>query len=943
MIENWERVQSLFLRALELRPEERVRFLDSACADNKELRHQVESLLAHDSDGEQIAEALLGTAQSFLESVAITPGTRMGDYEILKLIGSGGMGEVYQARDVLLARDVAIKVLPAFLTSDPARLWRFEQEARATAALNHPNIVAVYQMGFYGNAPYLVSEFLEGNTLRELVKRSPLQPRDVVEYGIQIARGLAAAHGKGITHRDLKPENLLVTKEGHLKILDFGLAKLSQPLGPGQAGSATEAGLVMGTVGYMSPEQVRGQAVDYRSDFFAFGAILYEMLSGQPAFNKASAAETISAILNENPPSISQILPNIPPALERVVGRCLEKNPEQRFQSASDLTSGLEAVSTIPALPSFQEEQRSSSSPGRLRYEMSAKAYFRPWSAILALVSCGLLVMLLYRYRPTMPTPKVSRIVQLTKSGGVWRGEPLYNDGPRIYYQSIGPLAAGWQLRQVLLNGDEDTPSNIPLGQFAIRGLSADDTEFVAISHKGQSTVWRIPVAGGSPRRVGDLIADDIAWSHDGNYFAYSQGNRLFLARADGTSSRLLLAAPEGGARVDHVRWSPDDRRLRFTRIIVGDLGSLVHPTKQALWEIGVDGRDLHELRFNWPGDAIECCGDWTPDGHYYVFESDREGISNLWALEEKSDWWRRPNPHPLQLTFGPMNYYQPSSSRNGKSIFAIGAQPSGELVRYDAGRRDFVPFLGGRSLAHLSYSRDGQWLAYVTYPEGTLWKVRTDGTGEVQLTFPPLQVGAPCWSADGKRIAFHAVQSGQPWRNFVISADGGNPEPFPPEPLSQTSPDWMPGRDALIFSRDYRGENPALYIFDRQSGRSEKIPGTDGLYGPSWSPDGRYLSAVDAATDELLLVDLNSGKRTQITGPAAWPTWSADSRYIYFLRWGVNWVSRVRVPDGREEKFLEVPFRVAPWPFKLAPDGSIIMLREHGRYDIYALSLSAP
>jgi Tol biopolymer transport system component/DNA-binding winged helix-turn-helix (wHTH) protein len=567
------------------------------------------------------------------------------------------------------------------------------------------------------------------------------------------------------------------------------------------------------------------------------------------------------------------------------------------------------------------------------------RTYFGRRRAILAITASALVLLLAYVLRPAMRLPQVGRIVQLTKSGLAWHQEPLYTDGPRIYYQSVGPQASNWQLRQILLNGNEDTPAGVPAVRFRIRGLSPDDTEFVAISHGEPSAVWTLPVANGSPRRVGNLVADDIAWSHDGNTFAYAQGYQLFLAKADGTSSRSLTSVPVDSGRIvsegiDHVRWSPDDRQLRFT---------LRTTTTQALWEVGADGRNLHELRFPWPGKEMECCGEWTRDGRYFVFKSNREGISNLWALEEKSDWWRRPTREPVQLTSGPMNYYEPIPSRNGKSIFAVGAQPSGELVRYDAERKEFVPFLGGRSYAQLAFTRDKQWMAYVDYPEGTLWRARSDGTEQLQLTFPPLQTGTPSWSRDGKRIAFFAVQPGQLAKDYVISAEGGNPEPFPPEPLSQQGPNWMPGGDSLIYCRAYGAENPGLYQYDLRSGRSEKIPGTDGLYGAVWSPDGRYLSAVDAATDVLLLVDLKTGKRTKITGPARWPTWSADSQYLYFTRDGIKWILRVRVPDGREEQFLELPFRVSPWPFTLAPDGSFILLREHGRYDVYALSLSVP
>jgi Tol biopolymer transport system component len=430
-------------------------------------------------------------------------------------------------------------------------------------------------------------------------------------------------------------------------------------------------------------------------------------------------------------------------------------------------------------------------------------------------------------------------------------------------------------------------------------------------------------------------VASDIAWSHDGNSFAYAEGNELFIANSDGESPRTLAKVADVTSGIDHIRWSPDDRRLRFT---------LTGPATRSLWEVDADGRNFHEMHFKWPGNALECCGDWTSNGRYFVFRSNRNGIYNLWALEEKSDWWHRSNPDPVQLTFGPVNYFEPTPSRNGHSIFAIGVQPFGELVRYDAGRKDFRPFLQGRSITRLAFSRDGKWLAYVAYPEGTLWRSRSDGTEQIQLTFPPLQVGPVRWSADDERIAFSAVQPGQLWKSFVISARGGNPQPFPSESLSQSSPDWMPDRDALIYSRSYGAENPRLYLYDALSGRTESISGSDGLHGPQWSPNGHYLAASDAASDALVLIDPRSGKRNQLVGaPVVWPTWSADSQYIYFLRWGIDSILRVHVPDGREEKVLQVPFPLASWPFTVAPDGTLILLRDRSRYDVYALSLSLP
>jgi serine/threonine protein kinase len=286
--------------------------------------------------------------------MALAPGTKLGPYEILAPLGSGGMGDVYRAKDTRLGREVALKILPESFASEGDRLRRFEQEARAVAALNHPNILAVFDIGQHNGSPFLVSELLEGETLRGVMERGALPQRKTIEYGVQVAHGLAAAHEKGIVHRDLKPENIFVTRDGRIKILDFGLAKLAQKAATNPNASANEAtmtsshtavGVVMGTASYMAPEQVRGETVDARTDIFAFGAVLYEMLSGQRAFRRDTSAETMTAVLKEDPPELTETSRIVSPALDRTVRRCLEKNPEQRFQSARDLSFALSALS----------------------------------------------------------------------------------------------------------------------------------------------------------------------------------------------------------------------------------------------------------------------------------------------------------------------------------------------------------------------------------------------------------------------------------------------------------------------------------------------------------------------------------------------------------------------------------------------------------------------
>jgi len=355
----------------------------------------------------------------------LTPGTILGQYEIRSPLGAGGMGEVYRAHDTRLDREVAIKVLPESLTADPDRLRRFEQEARAAAALNHPNILAVYQMATHEGVSYMVSELLDGETLRERLRRGPIPLRKAIDYAVQIAHGLAAAHDKGIVHRDLKPENLFVTKDGRVKILDFGLAKLAQPRDASGAEATiaygTESGMVMGTVGYMSPEQVRGKTADHRSDIFAFGTILYEMVTGKQTFRKPTSAETMTAILNEDPPSISQVTAATPPGLQRVVHRCLEKNPEQRFQSASDMAFALEALSDTGMTPS-------TGSHAHLGETASRRGIAIAGAILAVLLGAGALA---YSWIRPAAVPKVSNYVQLTHSrptevlGGNGRFEAL--------------------------------------------------------------------------------------------------------------------------------------------------------------------------------------------------------------------------------------------------------------------------------------------------------------------------------------------------------------------------------------------------------------------------------------------------------------------------------------------------------------------------------------
>ncbi len=468
----------------------------------------------------------------------LAAGTKLDGYEVLGLLGAGGMGEVYRARDPALKREVAIKVLPTFVSQDPDRLRRFEQEAQAAAALNHPNILAVYQFGTFEGAPYLVSELLEGGTLRQLLQRGPIPVRKAIDYGVQIAHGLAAAHEKGIVHRDLKPENLFVTKDGRIKILDFGLAKLMQHQ-PDSNGAAptltarTDPSMVMGTAGYMSPEQVRGKAVDHRTDIFAFGAMLYEMLTGKRAFQRPTSADTMSAILNEDPPGISQIVRTTPLGLQRIVHRCLEKNAEQRFQSASDLGFALEALSESGI---SSAAVIGAAGPGR-----SGKVLARSVGMVAILATVAVTYRLMTRHKE-VPFEHYS-IQSLIDSEHVTMSA-ISPDGNYLAAVVRDPKGRSILVHHIPTNSERTVVQDASyIYQDIIFSPDGSYIYFriVSVVNPDRMDVYRIPVLGGQPTRVLESVDFPITF--------FDGGQRVCFYREDSTAGtyKFLSASADGG------------------------------------------------------------------------------------------------------------------------------------------------------------------------------------------------------------------------------------------------------------------------------------------------------------------------------------------------------------------------------------------------------------
>jgi len=845
------------------------------------------------------------------------------------------MGEVYRARDLRLRRDVAIKVLPASFASDPERLRRFEQEATAAAALNHPNILAIYQMGTYEGAPYLVAELLEGETLREQIGRGRIAVRGVTDCGAQIARGLAAAHEKGIVHRDLKPENLFITKDGRVKILDFGLAKLTQPQASSESNAptmerATNPGVVMGTAGYMAPEQVRGQVADHRADIFALGAILYEMLCGTRAFQRPTSAETMTAILKEEPPSISQAVASAPPALQRVVHRCLEKNPERRFQSASDLAFALEALSDSGTSAAV-------AAPAQARAAINWR-----WSAVIVatLVVGGVLAWL----NAPGPAPRILSTTQLTHDG-----LPKINvvtDGARLYLGEGGPAN---RIAQVSVSGGDTSPIPTPFANAELLDISPDHTKLLVLSHVGTedlTPLWSLPLPSGTPRRLADVVSPDTpggaAWSPDGRHLAYVKGPDIYQANADGTDPIKLVTA-SGSPYA--LTFSPDGRRIGFTAL---------RSSVSTLWEIQSDGSNLHAVLRQGQGPTTACCGRWSADGGYFFFVSRTSSGRNVWVMREPTGLlpWR--SSKPVQLTTGPLSISAWAVSADGKKLFVGAAQGRAELVRYDSKTAEFVPYLAGISAGELDYSRDGQWVAYISYPDGALWRSRIDGSDRLQLTYAPVFAGLPRWSPDGTQIAYMGMQTGQPWKIFLISAQGGAPRQLRSGSSSEGDPAWSGDGTKLAFGR-YGGSQPGgIRVVDLATAQESIIPGSENFFSPRWSPDGQYIAALSIDSTKLVLFNWKTQTWSNwITEPGAlgFPNWSRDGKYLYYDLAFTDHQTfrRVQVGQNRSEQVADLEgllrYSVPPaygWS-GVAPDGTPLFDRDLSTDEIYALDLELP
>lgn len=850
---------------------------------------------------------------------------QIADYRILAKLGSGGMGTVYLAENTRLARQVALKLLTGDVQLDQDALERFRREIRTASSLNHPHICTVYDAGEDGGVPYLAMELLEGQTLAQMIAKKPLPIDTVLRLGSQICDALQCAHKKTIVHRDVKPTNIFITSRGDAKLFDFGLSKvlakdaLLSNEDATMSSAMTARGQLLGTISYMSPEQAQGKTLDARTDIFSFGAVLYEMSTGLRAFRGESNATILAEILRGEPTPPRALNTEVPAELQRIIGKALEKDPGDRYQSAKELMVDLRRLSkeTTSAIGKPADVSVTKRPP-----------HFQPRTVLLAIFAVLVAAFGIAIWLTPAPASGVLETRQITYSGEP-KQPPLFTDGSRIYFRDNN------QHVQMSVSGGSIFPMQTLESNMYIMDISADAAKAlawkpVAGDEIGRGSLWELSLLGGKPRQIGNYLAQSAAWFPDSRSFVFASQRALFRGDTDGDPPVPIWTAP---GIVNELAVAPDGKTLTVT--VTDD-----RTQTQRLWEVNVDTKSSRLQIPDWPNDSDHSSGRWSADGSHFVFLSNRDGRSNLYELVSPRwyEFWKK--PLPVRVTANQVNILSAVPGRDNNTVFMLGRMAQGEMLAYDSRAKRMLPYLNGFPALEFVISPDRQWMAYTEYPSGSLWKSRLDGSDRTQLSasYAVMQQ----WSPDGKSIVY------SDWKKlYLVSAEGGAPQKLISTGEHEVAPSWSPDGKFIYFNYYNFADQPleGIQILDLADRQISLMPGSKGYYVPSWSPDGKYLVCIAQQPSRMMLYTAATKtwkelKRFDV--PWGYWIWSNDSHAIYTaLIAGENGMYRLTVPDGRWEKVSDITGMEAHALdsfVSLTPDGQPAMLTRTGVAQVYSL-----